>query len=71
MRTKEEFMLRFKGVRANKVAAAFNALAVGTNYYGCSKGAMAEIWVDSEANPKGSNSRMHGFTLDQIEAELI
>lgn len=67
MRTKEQFMERFKGVPAHEVARALTSLTPGINWNGCPKGHLAERWVAAEASPcTNSYGRLHLVSLDDI-----
>lgn len=67
LRTKEEFMARFRGVPANVLARTLNRLTPGINWTGCSKGRIAEGW----ASPTYAQSvGLFTVTLDQIQDEL-
>jgi hypothetical protein len=66
-RTKEEFMVKFRGVKANVLTRALNRITLGTNWSGCSKGHIAEIWAKAESS---FDTRLSKVSLLQLQREI-
>jgi hypothetical protein len=70
-RTKEEFMARFRGVPTHLVTKAVNTLTPGVNWSGCSKGHIAEYWVEGFMRGLGNRGRDYSkISLDDIATAL-
>lgn len=66
VRTKEQFMLRFKGVKRHILTRALCNLTPGINWGGCSKGHMAEAWAEGGL----TWVKLREISLDQITEEV-
>lgn len=71
VRTKEEFMLRFRGVKVHHLTKALNRLTRGINWSGCSKGHIADSWANATAeHDRDKWSHMDRVELDALEQEI-
>lgn len=68
-RTKEEFMVKFRGVKANVLTRALNRITLGTNWSGCSKGYIAERWAKADSEPS-ADTRLSKVSLLQLQREI-
>lgn len=66
-RTKQEFMIKFRGVKANVLTRALNRITLGTNWSGCSKGYIAEKWAKAESS---FDTRLSQVSLVQIQQKI-
>lgn len=66
-RTKEEFMLRFRSVKAHILVRALNRLTPGISWTGCPKGHIAEAWAKAEVR---SYTRLNLVELSELEKEI-
>jgi len=64
-RTKQEFMIKFRGVKAHVLSKAVNRITLGINWNGCSKGHIAEAWATAD-----TYTRMDKVSLVQIQQKI-
>jgi hypothetical protein len=70
IRTKEEFMLRFRSTQRHHLTAALNMLTPGINWSGCSKGHIAEAWAKSNPLDLDVWTKLGKVELDALEQEV-